>query len=133
MTPIEAIRKTCLACMGGSYTEVAECVETECPLFAYRFGKRPTHGRYSPLSAIRARCLYCLETSQAVSECASHDNKLGSGYDNCPIYPYRFGRNPKLKNKRGKGFSAEAMLKGRKIANQRRKEIQEAASTLQLV
>jgi len=40
-TPIKAIRKKCLECCGGSYKEIRGCMITECPLYPYRFGKRP--------------------------------------------------------------------------------------------
>lgn len=40
-TPIKAIRAKCLDCCGGQYTEVERCTVPDCPLFPYRFGKRP--------------------------------------------------------------------------------------------
>lgn len=39
--PLQAIRKKCLDCVGGSITEVRYCQTVNCPLFSYRFGKRP--------------------------------------------------------------------------------------------
>lgn len=44
LTPVKAIRAKCLDCSGGSPGEVAQCVIHTCPLFAYRFGKRPVFG-----------------------------------------------------------------------------------------
>lgn len=41
LTPCKAIRKYCLDCSGGSRKEVAICRIPECPLWEYRFGKRP--------------------------------------------------------------------------------------------
>jgi len=41
LTPIKAIRANCLECMCGSYKEVRECTIDDCPLWPYRFGKRP--------------------------------------------------------------------------------------------
>lgn len=41
LTPMKAIRKKCVECSGGSYREVALCTVKKCPLYAYRFGKRP--------------------------------------------------------------------------------------------
>jgi len=41
LTPIKSIRAKCLDCSGGSRKEVAECSIVDCPLHAYRFGKRP--------------------------------------------------------------------------------------------
>jgi hypothetical protein len=40
-TPMKAIRAKCLDCSGDSYSEVKLCPSTECPLYPYRFGKRP--------------------------------------------------------------------------------------------
>lgn len=40
-TPIKAIRAKCLDCCGYQYSEVVKCTVTKCPLFPYRFGKRP--------------------------------------------------------------------------------------------
>ncbi len=41
MRPLQAIRKKCLDCCGGSKTEVARCEINDCPLWPLRFGKRP--------------------------------------------------------------------------------------------
>ncbi len=41
LTPLRAIRANCLGCSGGSPAEVRLCVIPECPLYGYRFGKRP--------------------------------------------------------------------------------------------
>lgn len=40
-TPIKAIREKCLDSCGNSSNEVATCSAPNCPLYAYRFGKRP--------------------------------------------------------------------------------------------
>ena len=42
LTPIKAIRKKCLDCACGSHKEVRECKVVQCPLYPYRFGRRPT-------------------------------------------------------------------------------------------
>jgi len=39
----------------------------------------------SPLKAIRAKCLDCSDTSNEVKLCP---------VTNCPLYPFRFGKNP---------------------------------------
>lgn len=36
-----AIKEKCLDCAGGVRSEVRDCVATDCPLFPYRFGKKP--------------------------------------------------------------------------------------------
>jgi len=41
LTPMRAIRKKCLECSNGSYTEVRECPIKKCALYCYRMGKRP--------------------------------------------------------------------------------------------
>lgn len=40
----------------------------------------------SPLKAIRAHCLQCVGTSNAVKECG--------GDESCPLFDFRFGKNP---------------------------------------
>lgn len=44
----------------------------------------------SPLKAIRAKCLDCNYTSNEVKECPCTD---------CPLHPFRFGKNPYSKRK----------------------------------
>lgn len=39
--PMKAIRAFCLGCVGGSARDVKECTAPGCPLYAWRFGKRP--------------------------------------------------------------------------------------------
>ena len=41
-TPVRAIRTKCLECANWSHKEVAECNLTDCALWPYRKGKRPT-------------------------------------------------------------------------------------------
>ncbi len=41
LTPMKAIRKKCLDCCCGSFTEVALCTIPKCPLYQYRMGRRP--------------------------------------------------------------------------------------------
>ncbi len=41
VTPMKAIRAKCLDCSCGSKNEVRLCSVQKCPLYAYRFGKRP--------------------------------------------------------------------------------------------
>jgi hypothetical protein len=45
LTPLKAIRAKCLDCCGGSANEVKLCEIEDCPLFPYRFGKRPVRVR----------------------------------------------------------------------------------------
>ena len=41
-TPIKSIRAYCIDCQGGSFKEVRLCTSRDCPLYAYRMGKRPS-------------------------------------------------------------------------------------------
>ena len=41
-TPLKAIRKKCLDCSYFQPKEVRECACVDCPIYPYRFGKRPT-------------------------------------------------------------------------------------------
>ena len=55
LTPLQAIRKNCLICSGGSSEEVRQCPITDCPVYPYRFGKRPAtaEAHFEKLKAIR--------------------------------------------------------------------------------
>lgn len=41
LTPMKAIRQKCLDCCNGQMKEVRSCTVKNCPLFAFRNGKRP--------------------------------------------------------------------------------------------
>jgi len=41
MTPLKAIKKHCIECMGGVKKEVARCTAPKCALFNYRDGHNP--------------------------------------------------------------------------------------------
>ena len=90
MTPLEAIRKVCIACVGSPY-DVANCGGNKCIngqggeneacyFFPFRLGK----GRPS-VKTIRKFCLECMDgSSKLVAECGS----------DCPLRQYRFGKSP---------------------------------------
>ena len=40
-TPLKAIRKKCLNCSYWQPKEVRECTVVQCPIYSYRFGRRP--------------------------------------------------------------------------------------------
>ncbi len=85
-TPLGAIRKKCLWCCLDQPSEVRECrSERSCSLWAYRMGGMPKIPKPSPLKAVRARCLDCVEGASDVKDC---------GDTECALWPYRFGRNP---------------------------------------
>jgi hypothetical protein len=91
MTPLEAIRKMCVDCVGSPY-DVKDCggdqclkgqgdENAQCYFHPYRMGK----GRPS-VKTIRKFCLECQgESIQLVAECGT----------DCPLHQYRFGKNPK--------------------------------------
>lgn len=39
--PMNAIRRKCRECAGGSFQEIENCTSSTCPLFAFRLGKNP--------------------------------------------------------------------------------------------
>jgi hypothetical protein len=110
MTPLGAIRKVCVACVGSVY-EVNDCggdnclgahgdENAFCYLFPYRLGK----GRPS-VKTIRKFCLECMGgSSRLVADCGNLD---------CPLRQYRFGKNPKRAGM-GKIHNLRATLSGRK-------------------
>jgi hypothetical protein len=54
-SPLAAIRAKCLACCCGSFKVVRFCTcdgvnSTACPLWSFRFGRRPTTIRKGPLA-----------------------------------------------------------------------------------
>jgi hypothetical protein len=90
MTPLKAIRKFCIQCV-GSASEVKNCggdkmlgqgdSARRCWFYDYRMGR----GRPS-VKIIRKHCLECMGGSRKlVAQCINFD---------CPVYIFRFGRNP---------------------------------------
>ena len=68
--------------------------------------------RLSPLKAIRAMCLQCVcGSAKEVELCTSNakdieaSGKAGDDtpYELCPLYEFRFGKNPARKGKGGAG------------------------------
>lgn len=93
LTPMQAIRKKCLWCAGGSRTEVRLCPATSCPLYEYRGGKRPERAQRTPVQAIKAKCRDCCgETWADVQKCPGQ--KLADGP--CSLHPFREGKNPNV-------------------------------------
>jgi len=114
ITPMQAIRRKCLWCAGGSRIEVRLCPATSCPLHEYRGGKRPENATLTPLQAIKAKCRDCCGLTWAdVQKCPGL--KLADGP--CSLHPFREGANPNI--------SAEtrarhrAAMEGRRLAEKR--------------
>jgi hypothetical protein len=113
VSPLQAARQHCLWCCDGSANEVRLCAAaaTSCPLYPYRFGRRPTgeevaaiacrnvlpfeeeitqwefHAQgATALRAIKRRCLDCSGCSKAeVRNCKFTD---------CDLWSFREGKNP---------------------------------------
>jgi hypothetical protein len=105
-TPLRAVRLHCVECCGGSSNEVRHCSATSCPLWPFRFGRRPNaeekavvaelptyplERRMAGASALRAarkRCIDCSGgTDAAVRACT---------FNGCALHRYRFGKNPNI-------------------------------------
>jgi hypothetical protein len=86
-TPLRAIRRFCLWCCCDSSNEVTHCSTHGCALWEYRAGRRPQQAILTPLRAVRARCLDCVENSGEVRRCLSVE---------CPLHVYRMGHRPKV-------------------------------------
>ena len=106
-TPLQAIRRFCVQCVGSVY-EVKKCGGEKvlaggdengaCWFFPFRLGR----GRPS-VKLIRKSCLECMGGSRKfVAECWTPD---------CSVWPYRMGKNPNLA---GRGQSKEVLAMARK-------------------
>ena len=100
MTPGKAIRSMCVACVGSAH-EVRDCGGDKCSNgqsdengACYFYQHRMGAGRPS-VKNIRKFCLECMgSSSQLVEECENLS---------CPVYQYRFGKNPKRAGQVNKG------------------------------
>ena len=110
LTPMGSVHEYCKECVCGTGLfnpkEVLNCTGDKafirpCPLFKYRMGDNK-----SSLKAMRQTCLMCMgESAPLVAECDT---------ENCPLHPYRFGKNPARK---GIGGTAEQMAELRAKIN----------------
>ena len=117
MSYLKTIRRFCMECMVNQHTQIADCPSTRCLFYPYRMGTMPDEKpKYTPLKSIRLYCLECVGTSDEVKKCTMGKTiqvPNGRKIPKCPIFDYRFGRNHKLKGKRGKG-SLEGLINYRK-------------------
>jgi hypothetical protein len=107
-TPLQAVRKFCVECCGGSKPDVKTCRGDRpimggdypnCPLFPHRGGRK----RIS-VKTIRKHCIICTNNSHdAIRECPS---------TKCPLYPFRMGTNPNYKEETKKLKSKLAKKQG---------------------
>jgi len=54
-SPLQAIRKKCVECSGGSWKEARACPCTDCSLWAFRLGKKPQEADAGPYKEYRPR------------------------------------------------------------------------------
>lgn len=101
MTPLRAIALHCLACSSGDFSERKLCVSEACPLYNYHLGRGKNGLRPTPLQAVKLWCAVCIGEGP-VRLCAMKE---------CPLIPYRMGKNPARKGLGGKGASAEQMAR----------------------
>lgn len=66
------------------------CENEDCALWHLRMG-RGAKGGGGSLKPIRAKCLDCGDGWKDVKDC---------GFLECPLWEYRFGKNPSLKGRR---------------------------------
>ena len=72
LTPVAAIRARCLACAKGKAAVVRKCVQQDCPLFQYRFGRNPARKgiggpRRVRIPAAEQKLGLCMETINSSS------------------------------------------------------------------
>jgi len=88
LTPRAAIRAFCRWCNGG---HPESCTSTQCPLYALRQGKLTKEPSLPPLRAIRARCLECAGSVDAVRACTAF-KPFSEAQPECPLWPHRDGK-----------------------------------------
>ena len=95
VSPIQAIRRTCLLCQGGSRKLVAECPEDTCPLHPYRFGTLPQGSVVNLPKVIRKFCLRCAGSATDANACKG--GTPVASMTPCYLHPYRKGSMPSEK------------------------------------
>lgn len=95
----ESIRKFCVACMGGSYSLVAECSDAQCPLRDYRMGPPPEASR-PPVRAIRRQCLSCCCGDRKLVRACAAAPSCKAPFEPCFLWRYRLGSRPEIFERR---------------------------------
>jgi hypothetical protein len=112
LSPLKAVHKYCVWCVGGDYRHLDElCSGSDCPLYPYRHGKDEYDGKeieievlgetiklskYSVLKAIYYRCYDCSAgDKKEIKNCPCYEGN--KGYEPCPLWPFREGKNPNRK------------------------------------
>ena len=122
--PLRAIRRHCVTCCNDSSHEVAVCISASCPLWLFRFGRKPgsmqvaeiadraTHPTEQPLTqgevtglsrlkAVRRRCLDCSGHSPA--------EVRGCRQTGCDLYLFRMGKGNRTMSDTQRAAAAERL------------------------
>ena len=81
MTKLQAVKKHCLACVGGKRKEVELCdnpigSEFECQLHAFKNGKNPPKKKLS-IKIIKKYCTWCMGgNAREINSCLSPECNL---------------------------------------------------------
>lgn len=88
ISPMQAIRRTCMACAGNSPNEVMECASVTCHLWPFRTGKNPW--TKPPSEARKAASRHAAEKGrQALSR--ERDGDAASTLEGVPATPVAAG------------------------------------------
>jgi len=90
--PLKSTRNYCLWCTINQPKEIRLCPSGDCPLYPFRFGKKPRYETIlTPLLAIRERCKDCsVYELERIRNCPFD----GKQEEKCDLYDYRMGKNP---------------------------------------
>lgn len=97
LTPLKAVRKFCLRCSCLS-SGVKHCSKNACAFYVLRFGRmpKPICGiGISVLNRIKIYCFDCVYDNRTSLPTSTHE----CIQDNCPVWGYRHGHNPKQRRK----------------------------------
>jgi len=95
LTPRVAIRAHCRMCNGGN---PKSCPVPSCPLYHFRLTEFSPETSTTPLRAIRACCLDCAGSSEAVQRCSAY--KPFGDIPACALWPQRDGKRKVTKEYR---------------------------------
>lgn len=68
LTPVRAIRKFCVECMGFSVYEIPRCTSPLCPLYPFRMGKNPSCAARKPPANTQGRGIDVKRQLAAISK-----------------------------------------------------------------
>jgi hypothetical protein len=103
----QAITRECRFCTNKAQSE---CITKRCNLHPGVWS-----GKRSKVRQIRAHCLECAGTPQAVAGCSGNLLRDNGNGGKCWLHPYRFGKNPARK-------CSEAQKRGFEVMRRRKDE-----------